>query len=129
MSEYKLVCCDRCLWRRGHKQRPVRSLDTWTTTNVDGAEQINDVSCPTSGFCAAVDDAGEVLTTTNPRSGPWAPRNIDGAKPIDAIDCPRSTFCVAVDYTGNILVSTAPTAGRWTIRRIDPGTSYWPCRV
>ncbi len=100
---------------------PTGPSTAWTTTDVDGDEQINDVSCPTSGFCAAVDDAGDVLTSTNPRRGPWTRMNVDGATPIDAIDCPRSTFCVAVDYAGKILVSTAPTASRWTIRRVDPG--------
>ena len=48
-------------------------------------------------FCAAVDDAGNVLTATNPTAGPWIAASIDGTALITGISCPTASFCAAVE--------------------------------
>ena len=82
------------------------------------------VSCPSVVLCVAVDNAGEVLTTTDPEGGAtgWKAADIDGARPLTGISCPSAVlFCVAVDSAGNVLTSTDPAGGQgaWTITHVD----------
>jgi hypothetical protein len=64
-----------------------------------GGEQITSasisgVSCPTTSWCQAIDDTGNVITYDN---GVWsAPLNIAGS--LTAISCPTTTFCMTVSY-------------------------------
>jgi hypothetical protein len=63
-------------------------------------------------WCAAVDNAGDVLTTTDP-AGPasaWTVRHIDGSHSITGISCPTATLCVAVDNAGDVIHGTATSA-------------------
>ena len=83
------------------------------------------VACPSTSLCVAVDEAGNVLTSTNPDGGEaaWStPVGIDGGHRLEAIACPSVSLCVAVDNAGNAIVSTDPTGGAaaWTAARIDP---------
>jgi hypothetical protein len=122
------------------------SGDVVTTTNpagtnwsgpvhVDAVAALTGVSCPTTGFCAAVDANGDVLTSVAPThgSGAWSkPVKIDavaapggGDVGLTGISCPTATLCVAVDGAakGNLLVSTDPAGGAhsWTSATIGTG--------
>ena len=64
-----------------------------------GRRLLTSISCPTTAFCAAVDDAGNAFTYTN---GTWSsPTDIDGTAPLAGVSCPNAAFCVAVDDAGN----------------------------
>ena len=64
------------------------------------------VSCTGSGFCAAVDPSGDVLSFD---AGTWsAPVSVDpqaasagNGTGLTAISCPTASFCVAVDGRGS----------------------------
>jgi hypothetical protein len=69
----------------------------------------------------AVDEAGEVLTSTNPSSGGWSKSSIDLGAHIAGVSCSSQALCVAVDAAGNVLSSTNPTAGpgAWHSQKIS----------
>lgn len=97
---------------------------SWSTpVAIDSPNTLNAVSCPSTSLCVAVDDAGSVVTTTNPASGPWTATVVDksaAAFDIAGISCPSTSLCVAGDLGGRILTSTDPTGGAsaWTITTI-----------
>jgi hypothetical protein len=62
---------------------------------------INAISCPTTSFCAAVDNSG-YITTYNGTS--WATAaDKDGSHALEAVSCTSSSYCVATDNDGNVL--------------------------
>ena len=84
------------------------------------------MSCPSVSLCVAVDDAGDVVTSTTPTSGArWTVAHVDrghGWQPtLDGVSCPSASLCVAVDDAGDVVTSTAPTAGEghWQIAPVD----------
>jgi RHS repeat-associated protein len=99
----------------------VASTSGWTkTTNIDGTNTLYSISCPTTTFCAAGDNAGDVLTYNGTS---WTTHHIDGTNTIEGISCPTTTFCVAVDSDGNASVYTGTT---WpTPSSIDGTTGMW----
>ena len=75
---------------------------------------IGGVSCGSAELCAAVDDGGNILTSTAPASGAWKlTRGVDVGAALRAIACPARSLCVAVDSAGSVLTSTAPVGGAW----------------
>ncbi len=86
-------------------------------------------------MCIAVDDVGNVVTSSDPADGPaamWTVANVDtgpdGTNVINAVACPTANLCVAVDDVGNGLTSTNPGDGAsatWTAATIatNPDTS------
>src|ERR1039458_9037267 len=85
-----------------------------------------DVSCASARLCVAINQAGDVLTSTNPATAhTWSSEHVDDAKAMSAISCPSTSLCVAVDYDGYVLTSTDPTARRasWKRARIVGGRS------
>ena len=87
-----------------------------------GGSSLNAVSCTTTGLCVAVDDAGNVAVSTNPRGGAsaWTVTKVDGTNPLVGISCPTSGLCVAIDSSGNVVTSTNPTAAAgWTVTNVD----------
>jgi hypothetical protein len=87
-----------------------------------GGSSLNAVSCPSSTLCVAVDDAGNVATSSNPTGGAsaWTVAKIDGTRPLVGVSCPTSTLCVAIDGAGNTIISTTPTAAAtWTVTNVD----------
>jgi hypothetical protein len=59
------------------------------------------VSCPTTGMCAAVTQAGDFYASANPAGGSatWRAMDLDGADDdthIKGVSCPTVTFCAAV---------------------------------
>ena len=87
---------------------------------------IDSISCPTTALCAAVDDAGHVLTSTNPTGGASAWTATATAVTVlgGAITCPSASVCVAAG--GGIFTSTDPTGGAaaWTGFTLPGANSY-----
>ncbi len=91
---------------------------------------LNGVSCPTTGFCAAIDGwHGDVLTSSDPQAGassfslttlrgaPWGDQ-------LQAISCPSAQLCVIGSHEGHLWVSTKPAGGyRSWQRRVAPAHS------
>ena len=112
---------------------PTGGAGAWTRTAVDdgGSTSIQAISCPSANFCAAVDEVGNVLTSTDPRGGgAWTSAIIDTGSGqfglgnrLTGVSCPSANFCAAVDEVGNVLTSTDPSAGSvaWTKSLIDSG--------
>lgn len=98
---------------------------------IDPGQTLTAISCPFApplpeALCAAVDDAGNVLISTNPTGGAsaWQKTNIDGTTPLTAVSC-QWEACIAVDGLGNALVGSGtgggPSSWTWTTTTIDPG--------
>jgi hypothetical protein len=71
------------------------------------------MSCVSRSLCAAVDDSGNAVLTTDPTApqATWsASADIDGSEALEAISCPSIALCVAVDGRGDAVLTTDPTA-------------------
>ncbi|HTY96538.1 MAG TPA: hypothetical protein VMB91_05815, partial [Solirubrobacteraceae bacterium] len=72
----------------------------------------------------AIDESGNVLTSTDPRDGPTATWSVSkavsaplGAGRFTALACPTASLCVAVDYDGQVSLTADPRLGAqatWT---------------
>lgn len=72
------------------------------------------VSCPSASLCVAVDQSGNVVTSTNPTGGPsaWTAASIDASNLfLNGVSCQTASLCVAVDGNGDAVRSTNPTGG------------------
>ena len=84
-----------------------------------GDGQFDDISCPSTALCAAVDNLGHVATSTNPSavSPTWklTAQTIDNYDRLAGVACPSVSLCIAVDgNSGKIFTSTSPTnASSW----------------
>ena len=97
--------------------------------------QLQDISCPGTSFCGAVDDQGDVFTTTNPFKGAdsfgpspqgvWQKtQNLDpignySYHETEKIACPAAGECAFIDADGGILASTNTGGGAGTWGRQD----------
>src|ERR1035441_10671539 len=101
---------------------PIFDGAAWTGSGVvDSDGTPTSLSCPTSRFCVAVDNAGEVLTY----NGSWsAPRTVDSGGDLSSVSCTSPSFCLAVS------ADTPGTAyrfagERWsTVAVPDPSTPH-----
>lgn len=103
------------------------SLAWSTPASIDPGQTLTAISCPFApplpeALCAAVDNAGNILTTANPGAGAsaWQKTNIDGSTPLTAVSCQREA-CIAVDGLGNALIGVPGEPGTWSKTAIDPG--------
>jgi hypothetical protein len=80
------------------------------------------VSCPTSGLCVAVDQVGNVVTSSNPTGGAsaWTVVHVV-ASFLTGVSCPTVDLCIAVDGNGNVVTSSKPSgaAADWTVSHVD----------
>ena len=75
-----------------------------TTLSANGAS----VSCPSDGYCVAVDQSGSAFVY---QQGSWSPETkIDGNNSFGAISCGRPNACVATDQHDNVLYYTSPNS-------------------
>ncbi|MGD0196747.1 MAG: hypothetical protein ABSC56_02395 [Solirubrobacteraceae bacterium] len=89
------------------------SSSSWTTSAPD-ANNLTSVSCPSTGFCFAVDSAGGAIFSTNSGAS-WSAAGAPGHT-LNEVSCVSSQFCVATDAANQILTSTAPeSAGSWSV--------------
>jgi hypothetical protein len=97
----------------------------WIAARVDPGNDIIGVSCPSVSLCVAVDERGNVVTSTKPAGGPaaWKVARVDAGRKLWGVSCPSTTLCVAVDGLGNIVTSTDPTGGAaaWRVARAGAG--------
>ncbi len=102
---------------------------SWSApASIDPGQMLTAVFCPSAppeALCIAADNAGNVLTSTNPTGGAsaWQKTNIDGTTPLTAVSCEYEA-CVAVDNLGNLLIGPGPSTGgtgTWKKAAIDPG--------
>ena len=83
---------------------------------IDPGHSITGISCPTSTWCMAVDDAGNIMNFAN---GIWsAPQLVDtgadvqvGQGEFDGVSCPTTAFCLAVSYDNGV---SYYTNGTWS---------------
>jgi hypothetical protein len=94
---------------------------------IDPGQTLTAISCPLGppeALCATVDNAGNILVSTNPTGGAsaWQKTNIDGTTPLTDVEC-QGRDCIAVDGLGNVLLSSSATgeASSWTKTSVDPG--------
>lgn len=109
----------------------------WTATHVDTNRTRNctgsglacqpplvGVSCPSTSECAAVDFAGNVLTSQDPRStgSPWASTTTDGGalSSLYGISCPTSAFCASVDGSARNAITFNPASAFKQVTRALP---------
>ncbi|HEY3725664.1 MAG TPA: hypothetical protein VGL51_00720 [Solirubrobacteraceae bacterium] len=93
---------------------PGADAATWTPTTIDPGNGLVHVSCASTSLCVAVDNAGNVVTSTSPLTGAWkAPAFVDSkTKQLHGVSCaPGSTMCVATDDLGNVISSANATGG------------------
>jgi len=106
-------------WTRVSEQQMVGSANKPPPHDED---PIFGVSCASALLCAAVDLAGNVLTSTEPGSekGVWTRAPVD-IHPLWGISCPSDSLCVAVDGAGDVVTSTDPTGGAnaWSVTNVD----------
>jgi hypothetical protein len=98
---------------------PTAGSAGWFQTNL--AVPLYGASCATTSFCAAIDDLGNVLSTTSPAgAGPWNVTHLAGVSLL-SVSCPEVTFCVASDIAGDVLVSSDPGGGasQWGTLAVD----------
>jgi hypothetical protein len=115
---------------------PTGGASKWSAFKIDSAfnsasmrnDSLSAVSCASSPavLCVAVDDNGNVVTSTDPVAGPsaWTLSTVDTASQVNqltAVSCPSSGLCVATDAAGNVLTSTDPAGGvaAWSTDNVD----------
>lgn len=78
---------------------------------------LSGVSCPSPDICTALDQAGNVVLSTDPAADP-SPWNVayreppDSSSGLDAVGCTSAHFCFGTDNWGNFLASVNPAAGQ-----------------
>lgn len=81
----------------------------WTSNApVDTGHVLDAVSCPTTGFCTAVDNAGHAAMYNG---ASWATADIDLSRALDSVSCASPTFCAAGDGSGH---ATTFNGATWT---------------
>lgn len=111
------------------------TVGAWTQTPISGGslyedERISAISCPAMTLCVAVDQAGNVIYSSDPTaaSPTWSVANVDGNIAIDEISCPSTKECLALDANGNLFASTNPAGGRGAWKMIK-GSSVDPLGI
>ena len=91
-----------------------RLIDTHTPSGSQHA--IEAIDCPNGLLCVALDDAGNVLTASDPTAhDAWTlRRGVDISGTPQAVSCASEKLCVAVDSTGGVL-STASLGRTWKL--------------
>ncbi len=102
---------------------PTGGSGAWTFHNL-GIPNLLEISCLSSSLCVAVDENGDLETSTSPNSNnAWAVTHVPSAGTLHGISCTTTpaTLCVATDGSGNVITSTNPTAGAgaWTVTNVD----------
>ncbi|HET9125338.1 MAG TPA: hypothetical protein VFN65_10675 [Solirubrobacteraceae bacterium] len=96
---------------------PTGGAAAWQATTIEPQQLgggpvavLQSVSCPSASLCVAVDDAGDVFTTTDPLGGgPWQMASVNEGNQLDGVWCPSAALCVAVGV--GFATSTDPSGG------------------
>jgi hypothetical protein len=108
-----------------YAEQPAR-LHWETPLAVDEHARPTGISCASLQLCVAVDNAGNVVVSTDPAGGAaatWVQSHVDGRGGLSAIACPSDGLCVAVDEVGDVVTSTEPAGGpgAWQVLEVDSG--------
>jgi hypothetical protein len=69
---------------------------SWTVSDIDASETINDISCTSSSYCVAVDASGNYLVYSGSPSPSWSSATvINQYENFYAVSCIGSTYCMA----------------------------------
>ena len=83
--------------------------------DVDGEIEIKDISCSSMALCVAVDEKGNILTSTDPTAGAssWTITHLS-EQPFMSVSCVATEFCLVAGDTS--FASSNPTGGpgNWT---------------
>ncbi|HEY1590781.1 MAG TPA: hypothetical protein VGF81_03250, partial [Solirubrobacteraceae bacterium] len=78
------------------------------------------VSCASTRFCAALDNSGNVVTSSDPAAARahWSL----GRFPAGPVSCAALGLCIVVGDHGNAITSASPTRGRsaWNVAHVGP---------
>lgn len=96
--------------------------------------RVTGLSCPGAALCVAVDNRGDVLTSTDPGGGApaWATTAVDGTIPLTGLSCSSPQFCAAVDLAGDLVYSADPLGGAaaWHVEALPGlGLTAFPARL
>jgi hypothetical protein len=88
------------------------------------------VACPSIALCVAVDNSGNILTTTTPTTpGQWAttPTNGGALTSLYGLSCPLTTFCAAVNgIAGQVITFSPASPATQQLRSLtDPLYGIW----
>jgi hypothetical protein len=108
-----------CVWSCERAFAAETPLSWSKPQSIDGSAVVKGVSCPSTSLCVAVDNHGNVLTSTEPTAGSsaWKSTNLTESAGFLSVSCPpSSSLCVAIDGAGNVWTSHEPTggAGAWS---------------
>jgi List-Bact-rpt repeat protein len=96
---------------------------TFSAPQSISANPLTEVSCPTTSFCAALDDQFTVLTSVDPldASAAWTANTVGIAYKLAGLTCPTSTFCLVGDAAGAIHTSSDPadSSAQWQTVQIE----------
>lgn len=100
---------------------PTGGASAWSEVASPTARELRAVSCVT-GLCAAGDEGGNVVTSTNPAGGAFGEANGGGSVQLTGASCPTGGACVAVDDNADVISSTDPTGGpgAWDFQNLIP---------
>ncbi|HEX5525983.1 MAG TPA: hypothetical protein VFX44_02160 [Solirubrobacterales bacterium] len=102
---------------------PTGGPAAWSVTQLAEPLELHGVSCTSPRFCVIVgarqsgprpenEDAGQILSSASPLTGPWQQVEPPGAVGgFFGVSCPATSLCVSGDAIGHLLVSTNPTGG------------------
>jgi hypothetical protein len=103
---------------------------TWSEPEVvEAGAVITSVSCPSASLCVAVDNKGQVFSSTEPAAGAgtWNSADVTEEKSgFASVSCPSASLCVAIDGAGNVWSTTDPTgaASGWSSANITEGAGF-----
>jgi hypothetical protein len=88
-----------------------------------------DLSCPSTTFCAAVDQAGQVIASSDPTGGAGAWKIVFAVPTasdevgVYQLACESTVLCAGTDDSGDLIVSTDPLAGQsaWQATGVNTG--------
>jgi hypothetical protein len=103
-----------------HATTPLSWSEPTPIYGANAAQVPSGAACPTATLCVIVDDAGNVLESTDPGSPvpTWKSAAVDPGHALLAISCASETLCVAVDDAGTAFSSTSPASGVWQAKPI-----------
>ncbi len=102
------------------------------------APQITSVSCPSTSFCAAASQEGDVVVSSDPAGGPSTWKLIHARIPVGStslgrepqLSCASSTLCVAIAVGSRTIVATSDPGGggqKWQPARLRRPVSTVAC--
>ena len=104
---------------------PTRGEGAWAATDVDSGNSLTGASCASVRSCVAVDDTGNVITSTEPTGDEraWTTADVDSTRFVSGISCPSVALCIAVDDSGNVFFGTGPSSPGWPANLAAPWIS------